>query len=246
MPDGRSGNSNGIVQGGSNADNVLADAYIKGLDGINWTAGYQAMLKDAEVTPYNTFSLTDPTNGISQGRGALYDWIPLGYISADRSTRHVSRTVEYALNDFALSVVAKGEAPGDVSKYLQRSAQWQNIWAHNLTHKNFTGFLAPRLSSGEFNLTDYNPALCGGCEWQDISYEATPFEYSFTIPHDMQTLIEFMGGESDFERRLDYIFAPGTGEQDLGANGAGITSIMNIGSVDDGCDAGDLSVLTRY
>nr|POF13890.1 putative secreted glycosidase [Quercus suber] len=229
MPDGRSGNDNGIVQGGSDADNVLADAYVKGLDGINWTAGYQAMLKDAEVTPYNTFSLTDPTNGIKQGRGALYDWIPLGYVSADRSTRYVSRTVEYALNDFALSVVAKGEAPDDVSKYLNRSAQWQSIWAHNLTHQNFTGFLAPKLSTGEFNLTDYNPALCGGCEWQDISYEATPFEYSFNIPHDMQTLIQFMGGETEFERRLDYIFTPGTGEQDLGANGAGITTIMNIG-----------------
>lgn len=40
MPDGRSGNYNGLVQGGSNADNVLADAYVKGLrGGINWTEG---------------------------------------------------------------------------------------------------------------------------------------------------------------------------------------------------------------
>jgi hypothetical protein len=42
----------------------------------------------------------------------------------------------------------------------------------------------------------------------------------------MQTLIEFTGGPAAFESRLDYIFQPGTSEQDLGVNGAGITSIM--------------------
>lgn len=50
MPDDRSGNYNGYTQGGSNADNVLADAYVKELrGGINWTDGYAAMVKDAEV-----------------------------------------------------------------------------------------------------------------------------------------------------------------------------------------------------
>jgi putative alpha-1,2-mannosidase len=61
----------------------------------------------------------------------------------------------------------------------------------------------------------------------------TSTEYSFTIPHDMKTLIQFMGGDDEFERRLDYIFMPGTSEQDLGANGAGITTLMNIGNEPD-------------
>lgn len=160
---------------GSNADNVLADAYVKGLKGVNWTEAYQAMLKDAEVVPYNSYSPVDMTNGIKEGRGALYDWIPLGYVSEDRSTRCISRTIEYSLNDFSLSQVARDLAPRDVQKYLNRSAQWQNIWNHDLKHKGFTGFLAPKLSSGHFNHTDYNPALCGECEWTAISYEATPF-----------------------------------------------------------------------
>lgn len=54
-------------------------------------------------------------------------------------------------------------------------------------------------------------------------------EYSFTVPHDMQTLIQFMGGADDFERRLDYIFTPKSAEQNLGGNGLGIDTIMNIG-----------------
>jgi len=49
----------------------------------------------------------------------------------------------------------------------------------------------------------------------------------------MQTLIDFMGGPAAFEERLDYIFRPDTSEQDLGVNGAGITSIMNIGNEPD-------------
>jgi predicted alpha-1,2-mannosidase len=232
MPDGRSGEYSGIVQGGSNADNVLADAYVKGLKGVNWTEGYQAMVKDAEVTPYNTFSLVDPSNGIAFGRGALDDWKNLSYISVDRNTRSLSRTIEYSQNDFALSQLAKDLAPQDYQKYLRRSAQWQNLWA-NITHKSFRGFLAPRLSDGHFNLSGYNPAFCGGCEWTAITYEATPFEYSFTVPHDMKSLISHMGGTSEFERRLDYIFKPHTSEQDLGANGAGITTIMNIGNEPD-------------
>lgn len=82
-------------------------------------------------------------------------------------------------NDFSLSQVARDLAPGDVQKYLNRSANWQNIWAHNFTETetghNFTGFLAPRLADGSFNLSSYNPALCGECEWNAISYEGTPF-----------------------------------------------------------------------
>ncbi|KAK8031392.1 glycoside hydrolase family 92 protein [Apiospora arundinis] len=241
MPDGRSGNFNGLVQGGSNADNVLADAYIKGLrGGINWTAGYQAMLKNAEVTPFNTFSLTDRTASVKEGRGALDDWIQLGYVSADGNTRCLSRTIEYSLNDYALSVVAAaggeriGAAPGDAEKYLNRSAGWQRTWNHDVASRGFRGFLTPRLANGSWNATwDYNPAQCGGCSWSSITYEATPWEYSFTVPHDMQSLIQHMGGEVEFERRMDYIFQPNTSEQDLSANGAAITTIMNIGNEPD-------------
>ncbi|KAJ9130912.1 Glycosyl hydrolase [Pleurostoma richardsiae] len=234
MPDGRSGNYNGLVQGGSNADNVLADAYVKGLRGaVNWTAGYQAMVKDAEAQPYNTFSYADPTASVKEGRGALYDWIPLGYVSSDRSSRCISRTVEYSLNDYALSVVAAGYAPADAHKYLNRSAGWQRTWNHDISSHGFTGFLAPRFANGSWDVASYDPGLCGECEWSAISYEATPWEYSFTVPHDMQTLIDFMGGAAEFERRLDYIFQPNTSEQDLSANGAGITTIMNIGNEPD-------------
>lgn len=176
LPDGRSGNWNGLVQGGSDADNVFADAYVKGLRGaINWTDGYAAMKKNAEVTPYNTFDPTDPTASTKEGRGALEDWKKLGYVSEDHNTRCISRTVEYSLNDFALSQVAAGEMPGDREKYLNRSANWQNIWDPKVKSLNFTGFLAPRLANGSFHSAGYDPLYCYECEWTAYSYEGIPW-----------------------------------------------------------------------
>lgn len=104
------------------ADNVLADAYVKGLQlGINWTAGYAAMKTDAELTPYNTFDPGDTTCSTKEGRGALPDWINLGYVSPTYS-RSLSRTVEYSLNDFAVAQLAKDFEPESYQKYLNRSA----------------------------------------------------------------------------------------------------------------------------
>lgn len=134
--------------------------------------------------------------------------------------------------DFALSQVAKGEKPEDVEKYLKRSAGWQLLWDATTsvnTTTEFTGFLTPRGRNGTFNQTGYNPGTCGACSWPSLTYEGTPFEYSFTIPHDMETLLDLMGGPEKFEKRLDYIFVPYTSQADLGPNGAGINTIMNIG-----------------
>ena len=73
MPDARSSNFNGRSQGGSNADNVLADAYVKGVRGaVNWDDGYAAMVKDAEVTPPNDpIDPEAPESSDHKGRGAL-------------------------------------------------------------------------------------------------------------------------------------------------------------------------------
>ena len=72
LPDCRMSLCKGYTQGGSNADNVLADAFIKGLsDGIDWDLGYAAVVKDAEVEPYDWSG---------EGRGGLDSWKSLGYI----------------------------------------------------------------------------------------------------------------------------------------------------------------------
>ena len=122
MPDCRSSNYNGRTQGGSNADNVLADAFVKNLQlGIDYTDAYAAMKTDAEVVPPNTFDPVDQTGSTKEGRGALPDWLQYGFLTPN-STRAISRTVEYGLNDFSLSQIAKVLYPADYQKYLNRSA----------------------------------------------------------------------------------------------------------------------------
>ena len=93
LPDGRSGNFNGRTQGGSNAQLVITDAYLKGLPGIDWETAYKGMIKDAEVSPQDQ---------IREGRGGLDDWKNLGYLSIEGVDRPASKQMEYAADDFEI------------------------------------------------------------------------------------------------------------------------------------------------
>lgn len=111
------------------------------------------------------------------------------------------------------------------------SRNWQYIWQHNLTSYNFTGFLAPLYPNGTRD-PDYQPGVCGeGCEATSYTYEALPWEYSWTVPFDMETLINFMGGPNTTEARLDAMFVPGLGSAVgvNGGNGVG-TTLYNPGN----------------
>lgn len=196
----------------------MADAYVKGLRGdINWTDGYKALKTDAEVVPYNTFDPQDLTQSTKEGRGALPDWLTYGFVTPNFG-RALSKTVEYSLNDFSVYQVAKGEAPQETARYLNRSAGWQRIWDANITSLNYTGFLAPTFGNATV-LAGYDPLSCGECEWTAIAYEALPWEYSFTVPFDMDTLIQKMGGSNTTEARLDTMFVPGLKTTAVGSGG---------------------------
>ena len=120
MPDARSGDCNGRTQGGSNAEVVIADAFVKGLEGIDYDYALEAMLKDAEVDP--------GADHEKHGRGGLKEYTELGYIpyGIDRAG---TRTIEYAYDDYCIAEVAKGLGRMDIyDRYLQQSANWKNLW----------------------------------------------------------------------------------------------------------------------
>ena len=210
LPDARSSNYNGRTQGGSNADNVLADAYVKGVRGqINWEDGYAAMQTDAESVPPNNNDPNAPDSSTKEGRGALPDWLELGWITP-RFTRAVTRAVEYAANDFGLYQVASGLGrTEDAAKYLQRSRQWRNHWNPDVQSLNSSGFLVSRNADGSF--IEQNPLLCGGCYWGDNYYQGKPWEYSMNAHHDIYHLIELSGGNDGFVQRLDTLMDPANG-----------------------------------
>ncbi|PHH56293.1 putative secreted glycosidase [Ceratocystis fimbriata CBS 114723] len=206
MSDARSSFFNGAVQAGSNIDNVFADAFVKGVRGkIDWTDAYNAMLTNAEIVPPNNDDPRDTHGSTKEGRGALPDWLSLGYITR-RFTSSVTRAVEYSTNDFALSQVASGLGFVDeATKYLNRSRNWRNHWNPDMKALGHSGFLGPREEDG---FVDQDPLSCGGCYWGDDYYQGLPWEYSFNAHHDMAKIIDLVGGPKRFIHRLELTFTP--------------------------------------
>jgi putative alpha-1,2-mannosidase len=188
---------------------VLADAYVKGVRGkVSWTNAFAAMKTDAEVVPPNNYDPLAPDSSTKEGRGALPDWIALGYITPKYS-RAVSRAVEYSANNFVLYQVASGlRNVADADKYLNRSTNWRTHWNPKQEGLNFTGFVVPRHANGSFEYP-YDPLQCGGCYWGDPYYEDLPFTYSFNAHHDIYHLIDLAGGAVNFTARLEKFFEPG-------------------------------------
>lgn len=196
MPDARSGNDNGRTQGGSNANVVVADAYVKGLTGIDYATALQAMLHDAEVPPQNAQK---------EGRGGLKDYNKLGYITT-ADERAGSRTVEYAYDDFAIAEVACGLGQTkEAARALARSHNFEHLWDPNMTRLGFKGFLRPRNPDG----TWADPYLVVRGTWPDFMYEGDIWTYSLYAPQDMRRLIEMAGGVKQFNARMDFIFFRG-------------------------------------
>jgi predicted alpha-1,2-mannosidase len=194
MPDARSGNDNGRTQGGSNANIVVADAWVKHLTGIDYNTAFEAMLKDASVPP--------PANTQKEGRGGILDYNSKGFISlADE--RSGSRTVEYAYDDFAIAEVACGlHHSAEARLFAGRANNWQNLWDKNLSAEGFKGFLRPRNTDGSWAAPDLEVRGT----WPDFFYEGDLWTYSLYAPQDVRRLIEMAGGNKIFVQRLDNIF----------------------------------------
>lgn len=215
MPEGRSGNDNGRTQGGSNAEVVIADAFVKNLKGIDYELALQAMIKDATVPPGG--------NEEREGRGGLLDYLKLGYVPYG-TDRAGNRTIDYSYNDYNIATVAKGLGKTELyNQYMKQAESWQNLWRADYENNGAKGFIMPKDKDGNW-LDDvvfgeskiqkptfkYTPVIIESpwyvCHWCVFFYEGTSWEYSFSIPHDVPELIKKSGGEKAFENRLDIFF----------------------------------------
>ncbi|KAI2627791.1 glycoside hydrolase family 92 protein [Hypoxylon sp. NC1633] len=221
LPDCRMTFSKGYTQGGSNADVVLADGFLKGVTGgIDWDVGYEAVVKDAEVEPYDWSS---------EGRGGLDSWKSLGYIPVQdldykgfgTMTRSVSRTLEYSYNDFTISQMAQlRNNTADMEKYLQSSENWKNLYKAdqksafaNGQDTGYVGFFQPKFLNSTWDFQD--PLWCSNidnagtvCSLQNTAhetFESSIWEYGFFVPHNQADLITLYGGPDAFVTRLDFL-----------------------------------------
>ncbi|KAJ2917985.1 hypothetical protein MD484_g2436, partial [Candolleomyces efflorescens] len=224
LPECRGATVKHYMQGGSNADPILADFIVKyppsssqvSSLGVSASDLYTALLKDAEE---------QPPNWNLQGR-EVHVWKELGYIAQSfasvggANTKWVSRTLEYAFDDFAIAQAAKVLGKNeDVEKYLKRAQNFLHVWNPDVTMPGgpdfVKGMMQPRFADGTWNHTDprhcsiHDPekATCFlNAARRDGFYEASPIVYSQYVPQDTAKLIELQGGPEAFIQRLDWIF----------------------------------------
>jgi predicted alpha-1,2-mannosidase len=156
-------------------------------------------VKNATVTP-------GPDEYVDgKGRRALPAYLSLGYIPLEEEVQEafhkreqVSRTLEYAYDDFAIAALARALGRDDVAEaFTRRAGNWRHVFDSS------TGFVRGRHADGRW-VEGYDPAV-----EQPWITEGTPWQYSFFVPHDVPGLIEAMGGREAFVARLDRLFAEG-------------------------------------
>jgi predicted alpha-1,2-mannosidase len=183
---------------GDHVTAFISSAYNKGIHNYDVAEAYRLMRKNAFETPA-VFS--EYKNGM--GRRALPTYLQYGFIPMEDSVNEafhkkeqVSRTLEYAFNDYALSVVAKAlNKTDDYKELARRSFNYKNVFDTS------AGMVRGRYSNNNWFET-FHPD-----KRESYITEGTPRQYSFYVPHDVPGLIKLMGGTKALENALDSLFA---------------------------------------
>ncbi len=184
---------------GDHVSTTIADAYLKGIKEFDTETAWKYMRQNAFESP----PLTDYKDG--KGRRALKSYLKFGYIPLEDSVwdafhrrEQVSRTLEYAFDDYALSRFAGAIGKDDDHKtLLKRSENWKNVFDTN------TGFVRGRYADGRW-VEPFDPYSKAG-----FICEGTPFQYTWYVPHDVPGLISHMGGNENFVAKLNEFFDKG-------------------------------------
>ncbi|MFN3931546.1 MAG: GH92 family glycosyl hydrolase [Brevundimonas sp.] len=166
---------------GYHAVPVIADAYLKGIPGIDGEAALEAMIASATYRPY----------------GGLGDYMDLGYVPIDREPEAASKTVEYAYDDWTIARMAERLGRADVvTEFDRRAGFWKN------TFDGETRFVRARLADGSFREPFDATAINYGSDYT----EGNAWQYSWFVPHDPAGLITAMGGDAATVTKLDAMF----------------------------------------
>lgn len=180
---------------GYHSVSVIADAAIKGISGFETDKAFAAMKHSAELKHFG-----------------LEAYRQRGYISMEDERESVSRTLEYAYDDWCIAQMAGLLGKwDDYERYKTRGQFYRHVFDPAV------GFARPRKNGGW--LTPFDPRQV------DFNFtEANSWQYSFFVPQDIGGLIELMGGRDRFARKLDELF---TGEsQTTGREQADITGLI--------------------
>ena len=174
---------------------VIVDAYQKGIRGFDKDLALKAMLSYAESDRF----------GLNYYRN-------YGYISNDKEHESVSKTVEYAYDDWCIAQFAKSINKDSVyQKYLKRSQYWKNLYDPTTKHlrgKHQSMWHTP------FDAKEINNFYTEGNSWH----------YSFYTPQDVNSLIKLHGGKDKFLVKLNELFT--TSSKTTGRDQADVTGLI--------------------
>ncbi|MBP3942655.1 GH92 family glycosyl hydrolase [Sphingobacteriaceae bacterium WQ 2009] len=172
---------------GNNSASVVAEAYLKGLRGYDINTLYDALLHGAN----NEGPLT------AVGRKGVAYYNDLGYVPYNVGiNENAARTLEYAYDDFAIYRLAKAlnRPKAEIDLYAQRSQNYKKLFDPS------TNLMRGKNKDGSFQ-SPFNPL-----KWGDAFTEGNSWHYSWSVFHDVQGLIDLMGGKKTFVTMLDSVF----------------------------------------
>jgi predicted alpha-1,2-mannosidase len=175
------------VMVGNNSASVVADAYLKGGRGYDIGTLYQALLHGA-----------NNDGPAATGRDGVEYYKTLGYVPYDvKINENAARTLEYAYDDFTIYKLGKalGSPASETEIYRKRSMNYKNLFDPQ------TGLMRGKNKDGKFQ-TPFNPF-----KWGDAFTEGNSWHYTWSVFHDVQGLIDLMGGKQKFTTKLDSVFS---------------------------------------
>ena len=157
---------------------VIVDAYMKGIRDYDVEKAFEAMKHSAELDHFG-----------------LKSYKEYGYIPAEDEAESVSKTLEYAYDDWCIAIMAKELGKmDDYKRYMERAQSYKNIF------DPATGFMRAKMNGRWFE--PFNP--------REVNFnytEANSWQYSFFVPQDINGLVEMIGGKEKFIERLDQLFS---------------------------------------
>jgi predicted alpha-1,2-mannosidase len=171
---------------GNNSASVVADAYLKGLRGYDINTLYEALLKGANNEG------PDAT-----GRKGVKYYNTLGYVPFDvKINENAARTLEYAYDDFTIWKLAKAlnRPKSEIKMFESRMMNYKKLFNPEIN------LMSGRNKDGSFP-KNFNPF-----KWGDAFTEGNGWHYSWSVFHDIQGLIDLMGGTTKFNDKLDSVF----------------------------------------
>jgi predicted alpha-1,2-mannosidase len=166
---------------GYHAVPVIADAWMKGIRGYDGAAALKAMVATASYGPY----------------GGLAAYMQLGYVPIDEEGEAVSKTLEYAFDDWSLARMAESLGQAELAaQFYRRAANWRHVY------DPATGFMRAKLRDGSFR-APFDPASSGyGTDYT----EGNAWQYSWYVPQDIAGLIQVHGGADALLEKIDQVF----------------------------------------